>query len=84
MTNKDETQVLVDASFDDAMTMMRDYATRHKEIGPLAIVSLARALGLLTIGSSPDARGMAISTVINQMTSIMCDAMEYQHEEDAA
>ena len=82
MNKIDETQIAVDESFDEAMTIMRDYLKRHEDLGPLALVSLARAVGLLTIFTSNEGRGDAIGTVINQMTGVMLDAMEFEHSMD--
>lgn len=83
MTNKDELVIGEDEAFDEAMKVSKDFLLRHKDLGPLALITLARAVGLLTVLTSQGGgREKAIGEIVNQMTSTMLDAIEL--EEDAA
>jgi len=83
MTSKDELVIGEDAAFDEAMEVAKGFLLRHKDLGPLSLITLARAVGLLTVLTSQGGgREKAIGEIVNQMTSTMLDAMEL--EEDAA
>lgn len=85
MTDIVETEKLIDDAFNDAMATMRDFIKRNRELGPMALITLARAVGLLTVlTSSKDDRADAIGTIINEMTDLMLDGMEAESEMDCA
>ena len=60
-----------DASFDDAMKTMRRFIEDHESEGPMANVSLARALGaVLVLTTKIGERDDMLATAISQL----CDA----------
>lgn len=85
MTDIEDTEKLVDDAFNDAMVTMRDFMKRNRELGPMALVTLARAVGLLTVlTSSKGDRADAMGTIINQMTDVMLDGLQVESELDCA
>jgi len=63
-----------DKSFNAALKTMCRFLEDHKEEGPMATVSLARALGgLLVLTVSEDQRDMALGTTISQLCDTFTD-----------
>ena len=74
-------------SFDDAMEIMSDFIDDNEHDGEMALVSLARALGALTmLTTAPHRRDMAIATAMQQACKTFSDFLEAedQGQEDDA
>ena len=60
-----------DASFDDAVKIMKRFVDDHKSEGPMANVSLARALGaVLVLTTKIDERDDMLATTISQLCNV--------------
>ena len=71
-----------DKSFNAALKTMLKFLKKHEEEGPMATVSLARALGgLLVLTVSEDQRDMALGTTISQLCDTFTDFLHMEHED---
>ena len=69
-------------SFDDAMEIMSDFIDDNEHDGEMALVSLARALGALTmLTTAPHRRDMAIATAMQQACKTFSDFLEAEDQE---
>ena len=72
-----------DESFNAALKTMGRFLEDHNEEGPMATVSLARALGgLLVLTTSEDQRDMALGTTISQLCDTFTDFLHMEVEVD--
>lgn len=72
-----------DESFNAALKTMGRFLKDHEEEGPMATVSLARALGgLLVLTTSEDQRDMALGTTISQLCDTFTDFLHMEAEVD--
>tara|TARA_S200002703_G_C3770242_1_gene237141 strand:+ start:686 stop:958 length:273 start_codon:yes stop_codon:yes gene_type:complete len=70
-----------DQSFDDAMEIMSDFIDDNEHDGEMTIVSLARALGALTmLTTEPHRRDMAFATVIQQASKTFSNFLEAEDQ----
>jgi hypothetical protein len=68
-----------DESFNAALKTMGRFLEDHNEEGPMATVSLARALGgLLVLTTSEDQRDMALGTTISQLCDTFTDFLHME------
>jgi len=75
----DDLKFNADESFDAALETMCRFLKDHEEEGPMATVSLARALGgLLVLTVSEDQRDMALGTTISQLCDTFTDFLHME------
>ena len=68
-------------SFDDAMEIMSEFIDDNEHDGEMALISLARALGALTmLTTAPHRRDMALATVMSQACKTFSDFLEAEDQ----
>ena len=68
-------------SFDDAMKTFKRFLEDHREEGPMALISMARAMGaIIVIGTSHEERSMALATIIEQLCNTYTDLLHLERE----
>jgi len=71
-----------DASFDDAVKIMKRFVDDHKSEGPMANVSLARALGaVLVLTTKIDERDDMLATTISQLCNVFGELLVLERGE---
>jgi len=72
-----------DKSFDDAMVIMSEFLDDNEHDGEIALVSLARALGALTmLTTAPHRRDMAIATAMQQACKTFSNFLEAEDQDE--
>jgi hypothetical protein len=70
-----------DQSFDDAMMIMSEFIDDNEYDGEMALVSLARALGALTmLTTEPHRRDMTLATVMQQTCKTFSNFLEAEDQ----